>query len=193
MKLQKDTFSDSRAFSIIEVLIGVFIFSMGLISIYALLSSALNLNTYNKNAIIAGNLAREQIELVRNIRDTNYETLYKWNHLPSGDELEADKYYKVYENMTHNITLSEIWFVWWIFPEWKDRLWEMWEYQICRDDLRYVYCSDYPDAQKTVFYKYLYIEKLSEDQFKLRSKVIWYQRWYHDFYIDTIITDWRRI
>jgi len=43
--------------------------------------SAGNINTYNKNFIIASNLAREQVELIRNIRDTNYKKFQKWNML----------------------------------------------------------------------------------------------------------------
>ncbi|MDP2396470.1 MAG: hypothetical protein Q8M44_06510 [bacterium] len=33
----------------------------------------------NKNYIIAVNLANEQIELVRNIRDSNYKKIQKYN------------------------------------------------------------------------------------------------------------------
>jgi len=63
-------------------MIGVFIFTLGLVAIYALLISSLNLSEYNKNAIIASQLAVEQIEIIRNIRDTNYSTLRGWDSLP---------------------------------------------------------------------------------------------------------------
>jgi len=76
----KKVFTTSqKAFSIIEVMIGIFVFSLGLISIYALLASSLNVNSYNRNAIIASQLAREQLEFVYNLRDTNYEKLQLWN------------------------------------------------------------------------------------------------------------------
>ena len=79
-KLKVDN-SQLLGFSIIEVLVGIFIFSLGLVSIFMLLTSALNLNELNKNKIIASNLAREQIELFRNIRDVNYATLHNWNQI----------------------------------------------------------------------------------------------------------------
>ena len=79
-KLKVDN-SQLLGFSIIEVLVGIFIFSLGLVSIFVLLTSALNLNELNKNKIIASNLAREQIELFRNIRDVNYATLHNWNQI----------------------------------------------------------------------------------------------------------------
>jgi len=68
-----------KAFSIIEVLVGIFVFSLGLVAVFMLLSSSMTLNELNKNKILASNLAREQIELLRNIRDTNYQRLQPWN------------------------------------------------------------------------------------------------------------------
>jgi Tfp pilus assembly protein PilV len=75
----KKILSTPAAFSIIEVMVGIFIFSLGLVSIYALLASSLNASSYSENAIIASNLSREQIELFKNIRDTNYKKLNVWN------------------------------------------------------------------------------------------------------------------
>jgi hypothetical protein len=47
------------------------------------------LNDYNKNYIIATNLAREQLELVRNIRDSNYKQIKKYNQInPSNNDYE---------------------------------------------------------------------------------------------------------
>lgn len=67
------------AFSIIELMVGIFIFTLGLLSVYMVLMTSINANERNKNAIIASNLAREQIEILRNIRDTNYKKLQIWN------------------------------------------------------------------------------------------------------------------
>ncbi|MDQ7009176.1 MAG: hypothetical protein Q9M94_02700, partial [Candidatus Gracilibacteria bacterium] len=70
-----------QAMSIIEVMIAIFIFTLGISSVFMIISSAGNINTYNKSFIIASNLAREQVELIRNIRDTNYIKFQKWNML----------------------------------------------------------------------------------------------------------------
>jgi len=59
---------------------------MGILSVYSVIISTLNLNDYNKNYIIASNLAREQLELVRNIRDSNYKKIQIYNQInPSND------------------------------------------------------------------------------------------------------------
>ena len=63
---------NTRAFSIIEILIGMFIFTLWLISVYAIITSSVKMNEYNKNYIIASHLAREQLEILRNNRDYNY-------------------------------------------------------------------------------------------------------------------------
>jgi len=188
--------ASSSAFSIIEVLIWIFVFSLGLVSIYALLASALNINDYNKNSIIAWNLAREQIELVRNIRDTNYQTLSPFDRIEPWKDFEIWKYYTLGQDMSSwDIEMDEISDFW----EWKSELiGKMLSYRLCLDaENRYVYCS--PWLETTPFYRYVYIEQTQdgwvdiEDALTITSKVIWFKRWYHEFDIKTIITDWRRI
>jgi Tfp pilus assembly protein PilV len=72
---------NKKAMSIIEVMIAIFIFTLGISSVFMIISSTSGINSYNKNFIIASNLAREQIELIRNTRDTNYKKFQKWNIL----------------------------------------------------------------------------------------------------------------
>jgi len=96
----KRTNNPLAGFSMIEIMIGIFIFSLGMISIYAILSSTVNINTYNKNYIIASHLAREQLEQVRNIRDSNYAVIKKYNQKnPSGTDynnlIDLNTYYKI--------------------------------------------------------------------------------------------------
>lgn len=180
-------------FSIIEVMIGVFIFSLGLVAIYALLISSLNLSEYNKNAIIASQLAVEQIEIIRNIRDTNYETVRSWDNIPGISQSLTDfneKYLKV-ENDDQN---------WYIltqidnFNEWQTVInWVMQNYRLCLYDNVYTYDCTSSDAISTPFYRYLKIESRWNDRLLLSSKVIWYSRGYHEFEVQTLITDWRRL
>jgi len=201
-------------------MVGIFIFSLGLISIYALLVSSLRVSDYNKNAIIAGNLAREQIELVRNMRDTNYKKLQIWKQLNPvetysastqilWDTMSLSGSYYIVENdfdlsapfttRFDDITST--------FVEWQHVLTDPWmkQYQVCEDliNWRYVDCPDSIDTslyKETYFYKYLQVQEAKDiawnvipDSFLLISKVIWYKRGYHEFDIKTLITDWRRI
>jgi hypothetical protein len=78
--------------------------------VYAIITSTLQINDYNENYIIASNLAREQIELVRNIRDSNYKKIQKYNQINPGSSdydnvFETGKKYKI-ENIYYSTTAS---------------------------------------------------------------------------------------
>ena len=195
-------------FSIIEVMVGIFIFTLGLLSIYTLLVSALNINEYNKNAIIASNLAREQLELFRNIRDTNYMKLKVWNqqnpNLPYNPVhlFQTGSYYTLENDFTLSASFPvKIQNITSWFEEGSDKLTgaSMSLYRLCLNtNSLYTYdCS--PWNIQTPFYRYLFIEQSIDPEFpyqdiyRITSKVIWYKKWYHEYDIKTIVTDWRRI
>ena len=69
------------AFTLIEVLIAILIFSLGLIAAFVLTSTATSLSMRSKQEIIATNLLREQLEIAKNIRDTNFLALRKYDSL----------------------------------------------------------------------------------------------------------------
>ena len=186
-------------FSIIEVLIGMFVFSLGLVSIFALLMSSLNVNAYNKHAIIASNIARGNIEMIKNIRDTNYENLRPWNSYDVSNlsiRFENLKYYKISENDSGDIQLEELWNA---IPEGESELANMGDmdsdwYRLCLNDMKYNYCSSSASSdKKTPYYSYVYFEEEENWVMKLTAKVIWFARWYHDYEISTLITDWQRL
>jgi len=188
-------------FSIIEVMIAIFIFAMWMASIFMVITSSMNVNDLNKNQIIASNLASEQIEIIKNIRDNNYANYRKWNYIPnSGNDfskmLETWQYYKVendYSSLEYPFKISEITDFW----EWKSEInWKMQNYKLNLDsDNHYTFDT----WTWTIFYKYLKIEELKDDSWntiddtlKLNSKVIWYFKWYHEFEINTILANFNR-
>lgn len=206
--ITKKIWKNKIAFSIIEILVWIFIFSLWLISVYAIIVSTLRMNDYNSNYIIATNLAKEQIELVRNIRDSNYKILKpfdlkdpEWNSFTQEDKFQDEHYYKIENNFWENdfsISLDDI-SIW--FEEWKENInWDSMQwYRLCIDSQNnYTYNCSW-DNEETEFYRFFYIDKVEninwviENSFKITSKVIWYKRWYHEFEIDTILADWKRL
>ena len=199
-------------FSIIEVLVGIFVFSLGLVSIYALLVSSLNINEYNRNGIIASNLSREQIELFRNIRDTNYKKLNVWNQINPETSYSSSNLFST--GATGSYYKLENDFSWGDFPTivqdistwfltWESNLTtpSMQSYRLCISwDWIYTYVCTWGNTP-TPFYKYVHVEQAIDDiswllipgAFKITSKVIWFKKWYHEYEIKTLITDWRRI
>lgn len=204
--------NNKKAFSIIEVLIWIFIFTLWLTGIYAIITSTLKINDFNKNYIIASNLAREQLELIRNIRDSNYSKFKpfnlknpNWISYSNSDKFEFWKYYKIENDYsdfsTFPIKLSEITNFW----EWMLELdWKMLNYNLCLNNKNlYTFDCTTSSNKKTDFYKYVKITEVKyeiwgitttiQNAFLLTSKVLWYKRWYHEFEVKTIITDWKRL
>lgn len=75
------SFRRARASIMVEVLVSLFILSAGISAGASLITSAIHANVLNKDRLIATNLAREGIEAVRIIRDTNW--------LQNGEKMRA--------------------------------------------------------------------------------------------------------
>ncbi|MFA6520567.1 MAG: prepilin-type N-terminal cleavage/methylation domain-containing protein [Candidatus Paceibacterota bacterium] len=57
-------------FTLVETLVAISIFTVSILGLMSILSSGISSTTYAKNKMIAGYLAQEGIEYVRNMRDT---------------------------------------------------------------------------------------------------------------------------
>lgn len=64
-----------RAFSLIEILVVVFIFSVGIGAIFVTINNTVNSFSLATNRVVASNLAIEGIEFVKNHRDNNLLTV----------------------------------------------------------------------------------------------------------------------
>jgi len=63
---------NKKGFSITEVLVVIFILSMGMLGVLSLTVQNIKSINLNKNKLIAVELAQEGLEFVKNIRDTNW-------------------------------------------------------------------------------------------------------------------------
>jgi len=75
----------NKGFSLIGVMVTLFIVAVGLTSIIALTSSALNSSNASKMRLIASSLAQESIEIVRDIRRSNIEWDDWYSTISDGD------------------------------------------------------------------------------------------------------------
>lgn len=64
--------SKSKGFTLIEVTVSVFILVLGTLTIVGVMANSLKIINVASQTIIAANLTQEGIEVVRNIRDTNW-------------------------------------------------------------------------------------------------------------------------
>lgn len=64
--------NNNRAFSLIEILIVIFVIAMGFMGVISMVKSFIVLNYANKNSLLAVVLAQNGMELTRNLRDTDW-------------------------------------------------------------------------------------------------------------------------
>jgi len=76
---------NKKAFTLLEVIIVIYIFSMGILGLSTLVIKNIQLENMNKNGLIASQLAQEGLELVRNKRDSNWLTGADWDNGLIGD------------------------------------------------------------------------------------------------------------
>ena len=62
----------SKAFTLIEILIAITVMTLGIVGFHAAITRVASLTFFNADRFVASRLAQEGIELVSNIRDTNW-------------------------------------------------------------------------------------------------------------------------
>lgn len=92
--------NQKKGFTLLEGILAIFIITLGVGGAYALISQTISFGGLSSQKLIATYLAQEGIEIVRNIRDTNWLEGENWkNGLGPGD-WEGDY------NMTQNLLPS---------------------------------------------------------------------------------------
>lgn len=72
-------FKDNRGFSIAEIVVVLFVISLGMIGVMSLSARNIKAQNINKNRIIAHQLTQEGLEIIRNVRDLNWKNSYDYN------------------------------------------------------------------------------------------------------------------
>ena len=62
----------SRGETLLEVIVALLVLTIGSASATSLIVTSIRANQFNKDSLIALNLAQEGIEYMRNLRDTNW-------------------------------------------------------------------------------------------------------------------------
>jgi len=85
-----------QGFSLIETLFAVFLVTIGLLASVRLVSQGLFTSLDSRNQLVAGELAQEGVELVRNIRDNNWasgDAGGSFAHIINGNNCKIDETY----------------------------------------------------------------------------------------------------
>lgn len=62
----------NRAFTLIELILAVFVTAVGTVGAFAVLQKVIISTTFSSSRLVASYLAQEGVEVIRNIRDTNW-------------------------------------------------------------------------------------------------------------------------
>lgn len=190
-----------KAFTLIETLVAIIVFCIGILTVLLWLSQTLRNKDYATTQIKSAFFAREWIELVFNLRDANYHKELPWNCIfkpnPSGNiSIKLDENGNEISNSACNWYLKP-WTVLkiWIWSE--NEYIHVEEWQLANDfdkdfenfqiyfhtwvDNWFLYDYKWNDDEKTWFARYLTIETVkwinSDDNLlKVISHVL-YQRW----------------
>ncbi|EKE28620.1 MAG: hypothetical protein ACD_3C00037G0011 [uncultured bacterium (gcode 4)] len=208
--------SKRRWNSIAEIIIVITILTFWLVWSYSVLNSGQKLATSTENRIKWTNIAREWIEIVQNIRDSNwikFSSDYKhcWNvkDYQSGciwtdntRSFDAKSYIPYFENWSWKLedkwaspsleTLDTAYKT--SFPVFLDSNWlisQTWSSIICSTS-RATNC-------KTIFYREIKISypvswNKSDDKFRVNSIVKWTdnsQKWINTINLQTTLTNWK--
>jgi len=82
----------NKGFTILEAIAAIFVMTVGVLGAYAVVQQIIVYNSISSSRLTAAYLAQEGIEIVRNIRDTNWLTvpLVVWdNGISSREEIVA--------------------------------------------------------------------------------------------------------
>jgi type II secretory pathway pseudopilin PulG len=69
----------NRSFTLIESVVAIFLLTVGTVGAFSLIQRTLAFTATSSSRLVAAYLAQEGIELVRNIRDSNYLAKIDWN------------------------------------------------------------------------------------------------------------------
>ena len=86
----KKNFKNKRGFTLLEVLIAVSVLVIGTVAAFSTITSTIRSTTFAKDKLIASFLAQEGIEIVKNIRNTNWIQGNAWNQGLSPGSWQAD-------------------------------------------------------------------------------------------------------
>jgi type II secretory pathway pseudopilin PulG len=149
-----------KAFTLVEALVALSILIVGIISGFILVTKALYDVTVIQDRLTASFLAQEGLELVRQIRDTNYlktlgDTPTAWDN-----NLKTDGDYLISANVQTGTVILPL-------PPWQDK---SLSYHPSSGVYNY---DDTGDATPTVFKRKIKIYHVSSDEIRVQSIMDW--------------------
>ena len=147
--------NNKKGFLLIELIVAVFVIVVGILSVYFVISQSISKIHESSLRLTAAYLAQEGMEIVRNIRDTNWvKGEENWDAGLEGGEYEAD-----YDDSSlERLDCSSCGY-------------EDLRFLKIDDEDFYIYKHDLEN--QTPFKRKIKIEKISGDELKVSVEVLW--------------------
>ena len=169
--------TQKKGFSLVEIITILFIVSLGLVGILSLIVQNIQSQSYNRDNLIAYQLAQEGIELIRKVRDSNWKAGLPFNTNLAPDTDIVYQYYMDYRDSAPHDASGN-----------PDTL------SILKKDVYGYYFHDLASpATSSGFSRLITVEQGLDDSFlRIFSQVSWGDRtrgYYYD--LETVLYDWR--
>ena len=193
----RSVLSSNQWFTLIELIIAMAVFSIGLVGAYMMLERSYFLSVSSQDEIIAYNLMRSDIEEIKNMRDTNWVALREWN------VSKIDLVHPEYLISGKNYLLKEVFHWAWATTESELQIVEKTttDDKLCRElnTPRYGFCDGSIYTTPTKFRKVLKVETIWSDDgsssmpdtLKITS-IVSTEIPKRTYTLSTLITDWKR-
>lgn len=157
-------------FTLVEVVVILFVMSMGLIGVLSLIVQNIQSQSYNKSNLMAYQLAQEGVELIRKVRDSNWR-----EGLPYDDKLASGEYFMSYDDAAPQIhdaaNPGEL---------------------VLKQDAANFYTHDSAAGKTTIFSRLITITAVDANSFRVVVAVSWAEFGRNYVYnLETILYNWR--
>ncbi len=162
---------EKAAFTLIEIIVVLFIISMGLVGILSLIVQNIQAQDYNRGNLIAYQLSQEGIELIRRVRDTNWR-----NSMP------------FYTNLADLVATPKSFIM-----DYDDNLpIEASEPAVLRMDDEGFYAHGPDTWEASEFSRLIEVELVDANHLRVISSVFWTNRGRENSYVvEALLYDWR--
>jgi Tfp pilus assembly protein PilV len=190
--MNNSPFGKHTGFTLIELVIGMTILVIGVVSIFSLAVFSIHLNQENMTKVQAIELAREGLEMVRNIRDSNWKNNYPFTG-------GADKWGASFDT-PQTVIISPS-----FAPDAQGTVWP-WKVSpvlvsettketyrlktVLKGGVPLFTHEDLPGAVNSPFYRYISVTPQDDHTLEVTATVLWSGK---RIDLTTLLTNWKKI
>ncbi|MFA6995617.1 MAG: type II secretion system protein [Patescibacteria group bacterium] len=170
----------TKGFTMVEIIVVLFIISVGIVGVLSLIVQNISSQSYDKNNLVASQLAQEGIELIRKVRDSNWAadpvSSFDQNLVfdPSNPTEDGSEYYMDYLDSAPNLYV--------LSPAGA----------VLRQDSNGFYVNGDRAGTSTIFSRRITIAKLSPVSLQVDSSITWTDHNHNYSYnLETLLYDWK--